>query len=286
MGKKRRILFAILGLAILGGLAWMMLSLGPSVPDPVYEGKPLSKWLEEFDFVGTAASGHRNAARTAIQNMGTNTIPALLHLLKTPNWPWKNRLMALARKQHVVKINYVEPPRLYSRALSGLQALGPRAADAMPELVQIYDQNPPAQSSIAIVLGQIGPDAKAAVPSLLRGTDSTNFALRNNSLAALYQIHAEPDLVVPVFIKALEDPYPQIKDWAARGLGAFGTNARAAVPVLVKLLESKEPSAPTNYPYVMSFSRPSVKETAFEALRQIDPEAAAKVSTNVYRDER
>ncbi len=65
------------------------------------------------------------------------------------------------------------------------------------------------------------------------------------------------------------------------GLGAFGTNARAAVPALVKLMESKEPPPPTNYPDF--FPGLSVKATALQALREIDPEAAAKVSTNLDR---
>lgn len=280
MGKKRRILIAILALAVLGGAAWMMLS--PRVePEPVYQGKPLSAWLENFSPIGTYFStSNADAARTAIQNMGTNTISTMLRMLSTPNLPWKNRLFVLAQKQHIIKIHYVEPQMLYNRALFGFQALGdPRSAGAVPELVKIYDQNPAAQSLIAIILGQIGPDAKAAVPALLRGAASTNEYVCNNSLAALCQIHAEPNLVVPVFIKALENPYPLIRFWAVSGLGAFGTNARTAVPAIVKLMESKEPPPPTNSPSLI-FSRPSVKATALEALRLIDPGAAAKVSTN------
>ncbi len=114
MGKKRRIVFAILGLAILGGLAWMVLS--PRVePEPVYQGKPLSAWLELFDYNRTVQQFE--ATQTAIRNMGTNAIPTMLQLLRTPDLAWKNRLFALAQKQHFIKINHVEPRRLYDKGL-------------------------------------------------------------------------------------------------------------------------------------------------------------------------
>ncbi len=133
-------------------------------------------------------------------------------------------------------------------------------------------------------LVRIGPDAKAAVPSLLRDATSTNDALRGFSLLRSARSMPNRNVVVPIFINALQNPYPQTQYEAVIGLGAFGTNARTAVPALVKLIESEEPPPPTNYPGFIS--RPSVKATALEALQQIDPEAAAKVSTNVDRDGR
>ncbi len=253
------------------------------MPEPVYQGKPLSAWLEYFD-PGKNRSGKQSGeAETAIQRIGTNAIPTMLRMLRTPNLPWKNRLFAWAQKQHVIKIHYVQPEFGYDEAFFGFEVLGPRASNAVPELVKIFDQNPAAQSSIAMIFGQIGPDAKAAVPLLLRGAASTDNGLRNNSLAALCNIQAEPNLVVPVFINALQDPDPQIRGWAISGLQRFRTNAKTAVPALVKLIESKEPPPPTS---VTGFSTggPGTKAAALHALRQIDPEAAAKVSTNVDRD--
>jgi hypothetical protein len=45
MGKNRGILLAVLFVALLGGLAWVL-----SRPaEPVYQGKPLSAWLAEFN---------------------------------------------------------------------------------------------------------------------------------------------------------------------------------------------------------------------------------------------
>ncbi len=281
MGKKRRILFAVLVLAILGGLAWMVFS--PRVePEPVYQGKSLSVWLENYDPYNTKRSSQQSiATQTAIQTMGTNAIPTMLRMLRTPNLPWKNWLFALAQKQHVIKIKYVEPWRNYERAAYGLQALGPRAADAVPELLKMFDQYPGAQMALARDIAYIGPDAKMAVPSLLRHTTSKDSDTRANSLYALGQIHAEPDLTVPVLINGLQDPDPGVGASAAMGLGAFGPKAKAAVPALVKFIESKAPPTTTNNAALSSWWL-YVKGTALQSLQQIDPEAAAKVAANVY----
>lgn len=280
MGKKRRILFAILAVAMLGALAWMVLS-PRTEPEPVYQGKSLSAWLEYYDPLNTnrlfapQMDPAERATQTAIRQMGTNAIPTMLQMLRTPDLPWKIRLFALARKQHFIKITYVEPWRTYEKAATGLEVLGPRATGAVPELVRIFDQNPSprSQAAIARAFTAIGPGAKLAVPSLLRGATGTNDGLRYTSLLAFSQIQAEPNLVVPVFINALQDPDPDNRYEAAWGLGAFGTNARAAVPALVKFIESKDPSITSN-----------VKEAARQSLQDIDPEAAAKLSTNLDRN--
>ncbi len=125
---------------------------------------------------------------------------------------------------------------------------------------------------------------KAAVPVLLRGEASTNDGLRCFSLNALGDIRAEPGLVVPVFIKDLQDPRPEIQDRAVSGLLVFGTNARPAVPALVKLIGSKPPPAMTNNPDLYSFL--PVKTVALQVLEEIDPEAAAKALINLERDAR
>lgn len=276
MRKKRRILFAILAVPALCVLAWMLLRPSPS--EPIYQGKSLSAWLEFYDPLNTNRWSSPQmeqaewATEKAIQHMGTNAIPAMLQMLRTRDLPWKNRLFALAQKQHVIKIKYLEPWRKYGRAMFGFGALGPRAVNAVPELIKIYDQNPATQAYIARAFAAIGPGAKTSIPSLLRGATNMDAGTRFNSLLALSQIQAEPNLVVPVFVNALQDPLSEIRYQAAWGLGAFGTNASAAVPALVKFIGSKDPST-TTY----------AKDVALQSLQDIDPEAAAKLSTNLDR---
>ena len=67
--------------------------------------------------------------------------------------------------------------------------------------------------------------------------------------------------MLPVLTAALTDENLYVRRDAARAWGAFGAEAREAVPALLERLSDKEPS---------------VRKAAADALKKIDPEAAAK----------
>src|SRR5712692_65128 len=93
MGKKRGLLLAVLSVAFLGGVFWML-----SRPtEPTYQGKPLSAWLNEFDGWDT-----NQAASAAFRKMGTNAIPALLKIIKSGDPPFQGLILELNRRQSLV----------------------------------------------------------------------------------------------------------------------------------------------------------------------------------------
>mgnify|MGYP001599799890 CR=1 FL=1 len=73
---------AILLLAVLGGLAWLVLR----VREPVYAGKPLSEWLRQRDEEST----------NAIRQIGADALPALLELAQARDSALKKRLLEIA----------------------------------------------------------------------------------------------------------------------------------------------------------------------------------------------
>jgi len=75
-------------------------------------------------------------------------------------------------------------------------------------------------------------------------------------MAALGEIHARPELAVPVLPKALHDADPHVRG-SAIGLRDFGLDAKAAVPALLELLKDENSYA---------------KGMAVAALREIAPE--------------
>ena len=75
---------------------------------------------------------------------------------------------------------------------------------------------------------------------------------------SLGQIQGEPQLVVPTLLMSLHDPDPGVRGDAAFSVGAFG--ARQAIPKLLELLHDQ-----------LEWTR----EQAAEALKKIDPQAAA-----------
>jgi HEAT repeat protein len=118
-------------------------------------------------------------------------------------------------------------------------------------------------------LGAIGPDAKDAVPILLQGVSSTNVGKRYVAMRALGMIHSKPELVVPVLMKQLSDHAGMVSSahfiTVVQALRNFGTNAKPAVPALIKAMDDP---------------RPGMRATVISALKQSDPEVVVNLHTN------
>jgi hypothetical protein len=259
MRNRVQIALAVSLIAVGGVIAWQVLR----EREPVYQGKPLSVWLESYDSPKNQQAWQQTDE--AIRQIGPKAIPMLLQMLRvSDSAPWKQKLLALAYKQHFIKIHHINAWGQNWRAATALGAMGSDAADAVPELIQLYE-NPisgPSQRYTLIALGKIGPAAKMAIPSLLHTVStSTEEEVRGSAVFALAGIHAEPERVVPVLISCLADTSIDVQQAAAEGLGNFGENAKPAVPALVVLLQNPNPS-------VIGLAR--------VALLRIDPEAAAR----------
>ena len=256
--KSRRILLGILLIAVLGGFAWLILS---QPNEPIYQGKPLSYWCEQYSASSWLYPTNEpdKQSETAIRTIGTNAVPTLLRMLKATDSKLKLKLFQLAAKQHLVDIKWKSAELLHYEALDGLFALGTDAHSAVPDLVEIYNERH--LLGILHLFGCMGPAAADAVPRLVQDTSDANYNVRFSALWALGNIHAKPDLAVPALIRSLHDPMDGNRARAAISLGAFGIDAKSAIPELIKVLT--DPST-------------DVKNDATSALKQIDPEAAAK----------
>ncbi len=259
MRKPLEIALAVSLIAVGGVIVWQVLG----EREPVYQRKPLSVWLEGYDSPKNQQAWQQTDE--AVRQIGTNALPQLLQMLRlTDSAPWKRTLLALAYKQHFIKIHHIKAWGQNWRAATALGVMGSDAAGAVPELIQLYE-NPisgPSQRYTLMALGKIGPAAKMAIPSLLRTVStSTDEEVRASAVFALGGIHAEPEHVIPVLIKCLVDPSIDVQGEAAEGLGNFRENAKPAVPALVVLLQSPNQD---------------VMNRARAALLRIDPEAAAR----------
>lgn len=257
------------------------------MPDPIYQGRPLSYWLQAYNpsaYFRTHPHGPdpptTSQAELAIRTVGTNAFPLLLRMLEHRNL--QIRWYTLHSRWAP---GYV-PPENYA-ALTAFKVLGPVATNAIPDLVAAFDHDnsPFPRQAIPIILGDLGPAASSAIPAMLRGLKHTNRIVRKNSAVALGKIHLEPEKVGPALIGCLSDPDPNVRGQAAEALGAFGTNAQAALPALKQLLKASPPasSAITNLANVRfstSVSEfwvgqiedvPMVAEHAKKAILAIEP---------------
>jgi HEAT repeats len=281
MGKRGRVLIALTAVAVLAVLAWTLLHA--PAPEPVYNGKPLSYWLQGYMMAGYNYGTNRPTAyeaAAAMRGAGTNSIPVLLQMLRAHDSPLKTKLLIWTTRHHIPGIHYTQPITLNVEASLAFYALGPQATNAVPDLIKILDQNisDGSRGSTASVLGKIGPEAAAAVPALLRAAASTNEFVYTSALSALGWIHADSGEVVPVLIKALHDPWAGTRSSAIFALGCFGGDAKSAVPALVALLN--DPSLNSNRSPGPTSASFNLRGLVQKTLQQIDPGTYARVVTN------
>jgi hypothetical protein len=110
-------------------------------------------------------------------------------------------------------------------------------------------------------LGMFGPAAKSAAPALLEALKRKDDLLCEPAAGVLVKIQAEPETVIPALIGCLVDDKGHGRSDVVEALGKYGPRAKAAVPILVKLLKDR--------------SSKEIITAVPRAIRQIDPEAAA-----------
>jgi HEAT repeat protein len=266
MGKKRGILLAVLLIPLAGGLVWMLSRLS----EPVYQGKPLSAWLEQYYAADRSdvypANGRASLeAKSAISQIGTNCLPTLLRLISTRDSPLTKQLLAHLPKPWLTRLQLQQRTwHDHQRGLIGFFLLGPMAKPAVPALVALVsDRDPGVRATAVSVLVQFGPEAHAAVPALLKCLNDPRSAVRIEAMICLGNIHSQPELVIPVMMDCLQGPAPAtpIRYYAVVGIGNFGTQAKPAVPTLLRLLDDEDAQ---------------IRSLVTNSLLGIDLDAAAK----------
>ena len=226
---KLKIIGLTVGIAIVAFLGFEKASRSRI---PVYQGTPLTFWLNELSPVSEETQVRK--AQQAIRAIGTNAVPLLLkYLSKRDN-----------RRVEAIKIwwcNFtkkpVAPAAIFLRndAVAGFRALGPLGHGAIPQLQKImtdeelaYDAaralgamnapgsyplfcdylnspEPGKRSAAAAGLGEMGVAARDCVPKLrLVLKADREEAVRGDAVGALVRIGPE-DAVLPNLIEALEN---------------------------------------------------------------------------------
>ena len=272
-------LLKILSITLVAILAIVMIPLliGPRVPDPHYQNKPLSAWLKDL---GGGNREKQTRAEEAIRNIGTNALPMLLKELRAQDplgWQVWHRI--LPRKAYTVAADRIHP------ADRALRVLGPEAEAALPALLQIAadpqcgddrprralaaigpravapmisaltNSNERVRSCAALVLTSIGPSDRDAAAALLRSLSDPDARVRAHAAGGLSRIGADPEIAIPALIERLSDTDSYVRFCAVMSLGEFGERATSAVPAL-QSLESDQ--------------SPKVRQQALDAVRRIE----------------
>lgn len=267
MATRFRILRIVLLVAVLGGFAWMLVGSRPG--EPVYQGRTLSLWVQQYS---TNRWPTDKQAASAIQHIGSNAIPILLEMLTTRESSFRMKLLARLPKQWLAQVHLGLDD--YKRRVDqrrtlgayGFAALGEEARPAVPALISLLnDKNDRVRYLSVFTLRCLGPVAADALPSLIICLNDPEFTVRDDAVSALGTIHEQPERVVPILTDFLQKNRADgiLCVEAIGSLAKFGVEAKPAVPILLELLNDKEPQ---------------IRSAATNALTQINPEVLRAAS--------
>lgn len=219
--------------AILGLTALLVRST-----DETYQGKRLEFWLRGGQPPPQwlpATNWSPQQAEAAVRHLGNKAIPVLLRKLRARDsaitWRWRR----LVKKQHLIKIEFIDSGRSNVAGYEGFKILGSAGAPAIPELIRIAEDQRCFLCRLYAIgsISCVGPAATNAIPSLIKLLSESNPTVRWNTALALGRIHESPELVVPAMITLLQDPDPNVRFDAIRALAAYGPAAASAIPELI-----------------------------------------------------
>jgi HEAT repeat protein len=178
---------------------------------PVYQGRPLTAWLEDVVaiqnpmVVWRADYARRSKGEEAVVQMGTRAVPALTRLMRARDSVLRLKVVAFCAKRPWLRFHF-RPPA------DKLQYWGTRG------------------------IGLLGPVGKAAVPEL-RGLLSSPFPqIRVSAATALGKMGINSTEAVPQLITLSLDPDPKVRAGTCRALGDLKRIAKSAMPALIHCL--------------------------------------------------
>jgi HEAT repeat protein len=96
-------------------------------------------------------------------------------------------------------------------------------------------------------LGEIGPQARAAIPVLQRKLADTNVMVRVGAARVLDHLGADPTVFMPTVVDSLRDPDFTFLDFKLEVLLKHKDHGRDALPILMNILTNSESlGSPTN----------------------------------------
>lgn len=275
-GRRRgvaRFLTWGLGLLLLALVALVLLAWLTRPRDPVHHGRPLTAWMQDLISLEVNV---RAAATNAIQQLGTNALPALVRHLGTPD-PTLGRTASdaqrfLPRGLWVWAMKLTQPRAGIERrwqAAAALGLLGAQAAPAVPALTRaLHDVDPRVRDAaiealrgvrpaglealasalattnitllahLCSAIGRSGPDAAVVARQLARAVPTTPLAWQSHLRAALIAAGAP---AVTALVELLGSETDATRDLAVATLQAMTANDYASLKAVAALLQNDNP---------------------------------------------
>ena len=267
------------------------------------------------------SSGTHQEAERAILGLGSNAVPCLVRLLRTPNPVLATPFKAIGRRANRVRqalyrvVNPFSASAQRAAAAQALRDLGPQAEAALPALTNALrdDQTvswyaalalaqfgqrgiaaltnalprsgPEQAGFVCYALGSQGPSASNAIPALARVMEEGSPELGEKAARALGDIGR---IAVPRLLRMMDHPAPAVRILAIQALANIGPLARPALPKLIHLATDDQPLVRGAAIDALPQIRPSgigIAEVLNQTLNDPDPQLRAKASQALKRNQ-
>jgi HEAT repeat protein len=210
--------FIALFIALVAGVGvavWYYRAPAHRIPAPIVRNDD-DAWI---DGLQSRSPKEVEEATAQLEERGTAALPVIRQTLQDP-------AAEKAKKQAALKATAI---------------LGARAAEALPD-VALTLEDPELAPAAALALSFMG---SAAVPALQEAVNSNNEVVRREALRALGKLRErasiDPKVVVPLLLRAIEDPDPAVRNVAVTYLGIVRDDPAAEVTGLIKTLSDESP---------------------------------------------
>ena len=256
----------------------------------------IQKWLPKPQFVDLDRIG------CALSQLGPSAVPQLVGALHDRNEEVQVTALYAIMKMRTegdaaipALIQMLEATnQLCYIAIDTLHAMGPGKTQSIPALIKLLSNRPGAPHA-AWLLGEIGPEAHAAIPALTRLMNDARSGAREEAATALWRISLDTN-AIPVLAEELDKtPYVATRWNILRALRQIGPAAKPAIPSILRVISNPHADAapegwqalrkidPRGEQAVAAWSEllhdtnPQVREAARTALNIIDPNPARAV---------
>jgi HEAT repeat protein len=209
--------FIALFVALVAGVGvavWYYRAPAHGIPAPIVRND--DRWI---DGLQSRSPKEVEDATAQLEERGTAALPVIRQTLQEPS-------AEKTKKQAALKATAI---------------LGARAADALPD-VAVALEDPELAPAAALALSFMG---SAAVPALQEAVNSDNEIVRREALRALGKLRErasiDPKIVVPLLLRAIDDPDPAVRNVAVTYLGIVRDDPEAEVAGLIKTLSDESP---------------------------------------------
>ena len=217
-------------------------SLGAMGENAVEAVPLLSKALGEKSAMVRA---HAARALGRIGEAAKDAGPALAELVADPNDDVRRSALNALRK---IKPDRDKTLPIISQALAhadpstrvhALQSIADMGEAAVPALIKALEHSEGKYWAL-LVLGELGPKAKDAVPGMAKLLNDDSVQVRREAVMALGMVGKDAESAVPQIAKALDDEQMAVRYGAAFALGSLGPTAKSAVPALQAQLKGDD----------------------------------------------